>query len=335
MTEITKKDAKAAKDAVSLLLDVLPQSETAIHNIAYTCGLICRDVGIPADQATDVVLSWSERLRSLPNFKDLYPLYRKPSFYKYQVRYAVQSAYKRPQDKPSSSRFKSLTGKKAPAASFWDTVAPEKQEKKDKGGKVAKEKAKAKAVVPKLTDKAAAVAAEKKRVRAEGEDLIKIFEFALGQEETGKSFFESSVQRMGWGAALSAFNDLIEEEEHHIVFIKKILEDLRKGKGDASKLKLGRKKKPGGENFFSSRAKAEFLEKLLQESMIPDVTVFSIAWLIEKDLSEYYEKMAEHTEGKARDALLMLAEWERGHEKFFREFRDKLTDVYSRMPWGG
>ena len=69
--------------------------------------------------------------------------------------------------------------------------------------------------------------------------------------------------------------------------------------------------------------------------MVPDVTVFSMAWLIEKDLSEFYEKMAGRTEGKAKEALSMLAGWERGHELFFREYREKLTKIYDTMPWGG
>lgn len=61
------------------------------------------------------------------------------------------------------------------------------------------------------------------------EKLIKIFEYALQQEETGKSFFQDSLHRMGVGAAISAFKRLIQEEEHHILFIKNILEGLRKG----------------------------------------------------------------------------------------------------------
>jgi rubrerythrin len=266
-------------------------------------------------------------LRAFANFKDLYPLYRKPSFYRYQVRYAVQSAYKRTQDKPSSHRFKSLTGKKAPDASFWDTVPF--AEKKGGLGKAPK-RASAAGVI---REEEAAVPTVEKGVVVAAEDLIRIFEYALGQEETGKSFFQTSLERMGWGAAVSAFTTLIEEEEHHIAFIKKILEGLKKDGAD--KLKLGRKRKMKGADFFSARAKSEFLQQLLQESMIPDVTVFSIAWLIEKDLHEYYEKMATRTEGKAREALLMLAEWEHGHELFFREYRDKLTDIYSKMPWGG
>jgi hypothetical protein len=45
--------------------------------------------------------------------------------------------------------------------------------------------------------------------------------------------------------------------------------------------------------------------------------------------------MADLTSGKAKDALRMLSGWEKSHELFFREYRDKLTDVYSKMPWGG
>jgi hypothetical protein len=45
--------------------------------------------------------------------------------------------------------------------------------------------------------------------------------------------------------------------------------------------------------------------------------------------------MAGQTEGRARDAFSMLSNWEKVHEKFFREYRDKLSDVYAHMPWGG
>ncbi len=165
------------------------------------------------------------------------------------------------------------------------------------------------------------------------QNLIKIFEYALNQEETGKSFFQISLQRMGIGAAADAFIQLIKEEESHILFIKGIIEGLKREGPD--QLQIVKDYKMEAADFFDERAKSEFLEQRLYESMIPDVTVFSVAWLIEKDLSEFYEKMANRTEGKAKEALLMLADWERGHERFFREYRDKLTEIYSKMPWAG
>ena len=126
-TGTNKKDTKAAQAAFEILLDILPKSEKAIHNIAYTFGLISREAGIPVEQATEFIMAWGERLRALPNFKELYPIYRKPSLYRYQVRYAALSAYKRTQDKPSSHWFEALTGKKAPTASFWDSLPLKKR----------------------------------------------------------------------------------------------------------------------------------------------------------------------------------------------------------------
>jgi len=133
MTEIRRQDKKAALDALEVLLNILPKSENEIRHIAYTYGLICREAGILEEQATEYILSWSERLRALPNFKELYPLYKKPSFYRYNVSYAVKSAYKRKNDKPSSHRFKDITGQEAPAASIWAKPKPRPAYRKSPG----------------------------------------------------------------------------------------------------------------------------------------------------------------------------------------------------------
>jgi len=119
MAAISKEDKKAAKCAIEILLNILPKSGRGIQDIAYLVGLICRDTSVPVEQATDVIMSWSERLRALTNFKELYPAHRKLSFYRYRVRYSVQSAYKRTQAQPSPHTFFDLTGQEAPAASFW------------------------------------------------------------------------------------------------------------------------------------------------------------------------------------------------------------------------
>jgi rubrerythrin len=165
------------------------------------------------------------------------------------------------------------------------------------------------------------------------EHLIKIFEYALSQEYTGKSFFETSLQRMGIGAAVTAFKSLIKEEEKHIRLITKILKGLRK-KGE---MELPEKKDLTLEatDYFDKRSKSEFLEQCLEGSMVPEVTIFNTAWLIEKDLSEFYERMAKETTGKAKRALTFLSKWEKEHERFFREYRDRFSEVYSKMAWGG
>jgi rubrerythrin len=168
---------------------------------------------------------------------------------------------------------------------------------------------------------------------ADNEKLIKIFEYALNQETTGMSFFQTSIERMGVGAAVTALKQLVEEEKKHIAFITTILDDLKHG-GAVSETVVKDFAIPTT-NYFDQRAESEFLEQCVQGSMVPDVTVFNTAWLIERDLSDFYQRMAEQTEGKASLALKMLADWEKAHEQFFRSYRDKLSEVYANMPWGG
>ena len=76
-------------------------------------------------------------------------------------------------------------------------------------------------------------------------------------------------------------------------------------------------------------------EQCVEGSIVPDVTVFDMAWLIEKDLSEIVREDSRTTQGKAEQALIMLSNWARSTERFFREYSDKLSDVYANMPWGG
>jgi rubrerythrin len=165
------------------------------------------------------------------------------------------------------------------------------------------------------------------------EGLIKIFEYALNQEQTGIKFFQYSLQRLGVGSAVSAFERLIQEEEKHIEFLNRLIANIKAGKkiglADVDEVVL----KPV--DYFDDRARSEFLQQCVDGSMVPDVTVFNLAWLIEKDLSEFYHAMSEKTEGEAKLALSMLADWESSHEKFFRQFRDTLSETYARMPWGG
>ena len=165
------------------------------------------------------------------------------------------------------------------------------------------------------------------------ENLIKVYEYALNQEQTGMSFFQTSVERMGIGAAVSAFKQLIKEEEKHILFISRILDNLKQG----ADLDLAEVEEFVLEptDYFNDRAKSEFLEQCVIGSMVPDVTVFNTAWLIEKDLSEFYASAARSTDGPESEAFGMLARWEKAHEKFFKEYRDKISDSYASMPWGG
>ena len=161
----------------------------------------------------------------------------------------------------------------------------------------------------------------------QNKQLIKIFEYALTQEKNGMNFFQNALKQLEISATKNVFKRIIEEEEKHVEYIERILKGLKQGPTlEASDFKVKSLKKT---QFFDKKTRTEFIKQFKEGSQLPDVAIFNTAWLLEKDISEFYANMASQTEGEAKKALGMLAQWERGHEEFFREYRDRLLKVYS------
>lgn len=169
-------------------------------------------------------------------------------------------------------------------------------------------------------------------------DIRKIYEYALQREHEGKRFFEQNAARMQHAGVVGAFQRLAGEEQKHIEFIQSLLEALDSGLTPSS---VGDRSSPGTppdleqEGFFSARAASELLDQTVAESMVPDLSVLRMAYLIERDFVEFYESAAQRAEGQAREALEMLARWERGHARFFERLHDTAFEEYAQMPWGG
>ena len=83
------------------------------------------------------------------------------------------------------------------------------------------------------------------------------------------------------------------------------------------------------------RAESEIIDQSVAEAMVPDLPVLRMAYLIEHDFVEFYENAASQTTGEAKQVFLMLSQWERRHERLFKEFFDRAFEQYSNMPWGG
>lgn len=161
-------------------------------------------------------------------------------------------------------------------------------------------------------------------------DIRKIYEYALQREYEGKRFFEQNAERMQHAAVVGAFQRLAGEEQKHIDFIEGLLNAL--DDGDPRQAIDTDLEKDG---FFSERAASEMLDQTVAESMVPDLAVLRMAYLIERDFVEFYQSAAERAEGEAQEALEMLAAWERGHARFFEWLHDTAFEEYAQMPWGG
>jgi rubrerythrin len=87
--------------------------------------------------------------------------------------------------------------------------------------------------------------------------------------------------------------------------------------------------------FFSQRAVSEVIDQTVLESMVPDLPILRMAYLIERDFAEFYEMAASKTTDESKIVLEILAHWERIHEKLFKQLHDKAFEEYAQMPWGG
>ena len=162
-------------------------------------------------------------------------------------------------------------------------------------------------------------------------NVQRIYEYALQREREGLDFFQRNAERMSHAAAAEIFRKLADEEQKHIEFIQALLKALEIGQSALENvIELEQA------DFFSQRAELEKLDQTAIESMVPDLTVLRMAYLIERDFAEFYEAVTQKVEeDDVREALTMLAGWERGHEQLFKDIHDRLLEEYMNMPWGG
>ena len=73
----------------------------------------------------------------------------------------------------------------------------------------------------------------------------------------------------------------------------------------------------------------------LRNEIIRLIPVLRMAYLIERDFSEFYHQAATKADGDAKIILDMLARWEAGHERLFKRMHDEAFELYAGMPWGG
>jgi rubrerythrin len=161
-------------------------------------------------------------------------------------------------------------------------------------------------------------------------NIRKVLEYALQREYEGKAFFDNNASRLQNAAAAGAFKAIAAEEQKHIEYIQGQLRATEDGvtmQGKAPDMPTA--------GFFADRAENEDIEQTVAESMVADLPVLRMAYLIERDFAEFYAQAASKAEGDAKTLLDMLAKWESGHERLFKRLHDQAFERYADMPWGG
>jgi rubrerythrin len=162
-------------------------------------------------------------------------------------------------------------------------------------------------------------------------DVLKVLNYALDREREGFAFFSGHAEKAQHAAVVGIFRRLADEEQGHIRYIERLIAD-HSGQGTSRPEAVAAAHDP---SFFSERAASEMIEQTTVEAMVPDLPVLRMAFLIERDLAEFYDAMAAGAEGETKQALVRLAGWEREHERLFKTIHDRVFAEYSGMPWGG
>lgn len=162
------------------------------------------------------------------------------------------------------------------------------------------------------------------------ERVRRILEYALEREHQGLAFFKENAGRLRHPAAQGVFEQLAHEEAAHARYVARLLMQYE-DHGVISELPDA----IGQSDLFSSPALTELMDQPIGNSVVSDLSVLRMAFLMASDLALFYSRAATRTEGGVAEALDELARCEKAHEKLFRKLHDTLSEGYLGMSWGG
>jgi rubrerythrin len=142
---------------------------------------------------------------------------------------------------------------------------------------------------------------------------IDIFKVAYQMELRGRDFYQQQRDNVKMPMLKEIFWHLVKMEEGHAEYIA----------GQIAKLEHSESPEPPAQdntdNLFIERMTRQKITAADLKNDLGDYSIVRMAYLIEKDFAEYYEKSA----GLQGDAALksifeMLAGWERGHAEMLK-----------------
>lgn len=157
--------------------------------------------------------------------------------------------------------------------------------------------------------------------------------YAMELEIDGYNFYMEKSKEFANPTTAKLFEQLANEEMAHYEFLKQEMNNYVENPED---YKMDDEALKPEESIFEKRAESQKLDTTLKESNVPDMTVLRTAYLVEADSAEFYAAQAEAAESEnIKGVFSMLSDWERGHEKMFRDEYNRLLKEYMTMPWGG
>lgn len=149
--------------------------------------------------------------------------------------------------------------------------------------------------------------------------VLGILEYALSKEMEGMQFYESKAKTVKIKDVKETFESLSGMEKSHVDYISGLIKDIK----SHDYVHFSQPSDVG--QSFAKRASQEIVYGGDFSAVKSDIPVLRMAYLIEEDFMNYYNKAAESVEDEdIKKILKHLAEWEKEH-------RDRIYTLYQKL----
>lgn len=143
--------------------------------------------------------------------------------------------------------------------------------------------------------------------------VIDIFRIAHQMEIRGRDFYQQQMDHVKMPVLKEIFWHLVKMEEAHVEYIA----------GQIEKIEHSESVEPPAQdntdNLFVQRMTQQKITTADLKNDLGDYSILRMAYLIEKDFADYYEKSAGLQDDKILQSIFeMLAAWERGHAEMLK-----------------
>ncbi len=153
---------------------------------------------------------------------------------------------------------------------------------------------------------------------------IEILKYAMDMEEKVKAFYITYRDRAKEESTKKIFNELANTQDKHFKVLQKMIDIVEK---DEKFDELEVKKLKGGSDIF--KLNTEIFDKADFTDIVEDLPILKLAYSLENDFAEFYQKAAEKAENKdAKKLLEKLAQWKISHKDYFSDEIKDASDDY-------
>ena len=152
-------------------------------------------------------------------------------------------------------------------------------------------------------------------------NIENVLKLAHSMELQGMEFYDEQKDRVKLQLLKELFAFLNDMERGHAAYLEKQLKNMAAGKSlDAlpDDVEMDR---------YRDIMEKQKIEPANLKTDLGDYSIMRMAYLIEKDFAQFYDKSAAESDGEIRDLFIRLADWEKEHAKMMK---DEMSKIISR-----